>query len=168
MVLPHPRMDPSKPLATELMWGQRTPCPAWPTWSPASPSQASQPSRSRNRAGNPKWSLSTGVALGLGAHIRCRAHKHNRDLSPLPLPSDSWALVTGAASGLGQKLATACAEAGVSFGLWGSDCYQFTMPCSGLAGVAPADSLSYRHVTETGCRCLVRSVVAVHYTVHEL
>jgi len=115
VVLPHPRMDPSKPLATELMWGQRTPCPAWPTWSPASPSQASQPSRSRNRAGNPKWSLSTGVALGLGAHIRCRAHKHNRDLSPLPLPSDSWALVTGAASGLGQKLATACAEAG--FGL---------------------------------------------------
>ncbi|CAE7369052.1 unnamed protein product [Symbiodinium sp. KB8] len=134
----HPRMNPPMPLAPELMWAQRTPFyPTWPT-----PSQASRPGP--NRAGNPKWSLATGVALGIGAHIRCRAHSHNghnRDLSPLPLPCDSWALVTGAASGLGQKLATACAEAGFGLVLTDEESALQNLDLAQIAGSSTSDRI---------------------------
>eukprot|EP00435_Cladocopium_sp_Y103_P055030 s82_g18.t1 len=45
----------------------------------------------------------------------CRAHHlemEYMDYSPLPAAENSWALVTGAATGLGWKLARACANAG--------------------------------------------------------
>ncbi|CAE7237744.1 unnamed protein product [Symbiodinium natans] len=113
------------------MWAQPAgkPWRAWPVSHalalepPSHPSRPSRPSRlgkakSESLAGTavyPKWRQVSSVALGIAFRARCRAKYASRNLSPLPTPADSWALVTGAATGLGQKLATACAEAG--FGL---------------------------------------------------
>ena len=121
------------------MWAQPAgkPWRAWPVSHalalepPSHPSRPSRPSRlgkakSESLAGTavyPKWRQVSSVALGIAFRARCRAKYASRNLSPLPTPADSWALVTGAATGLGQKLATACAEAGFeAFGMldiWG-------------------------------------------------
>ncbi|CAJ1333411.1 unnamed protein product [Effrenium voratum] len=73
-----------------------SPCAPWPA--------ANLPPPYARAAASPKTRRGCGARAARGAE--------GIDWSPLPKPQTAWALVTGAATGLGFRLAAACARCG--------------------------------------------------------